>query len=63
MPANLAFLAMAQQQLGKKDEAKATLARLREIMKQERWAKDAEARGFLHEAEGLTEGKRAGNKP
>jgi hypothetical protein len=53
MPANLGFLAMAQQQFGKDDEAKATLARLREIMKQERWAKDAEAPGFLRVAEEL----------
>jgi tetratricopeptide (TPR) repeat protein len=50
-PADFAFLAMTQHQLGKKDEAKATLARLRKVMKQERWAKDAEAQGFLREAE------------
>jgi hypothetical protein len=50
-PADLAFQAMAQHQLGKSDEAKATLARLREVMKQERWAKDAEAQSFLREAE------------
>jgi hypothetical protein len=56
---DLAFLAMAQHQLAKKDEAKATLVRLREVMKQERWAKDAEAQGFLREAEELIEGKPA----
>src|SRR5262249_41332684 len=50
-PMDLAFLAMAQHQLGKREEAKATLARLREAMKQERWAKDAEAQAFLREAE------------
>jgi tetratricopeptide (TPR) repeat protein len=55
-PADVAFLAMAQHQLGKKDEAKATLARVREIMKQPGWAKDAEAQGFLREAETLING-------
>jgi hypothetical protein len=58
-PTDLAFLAMAQHQLGMKDEAKATLGLLREVMKQERWAKDAERQGFLREAEELIEGKPA----
>jgi hypothetical protein len=56
-PADLAFLAMVQHQLGKKDEAKVTLARLRNVMKQPRWASDAEAQGFLREAEQLLEDK------
>jgi tetratricopeptide (TPR) repeat protein len=51
MPAHLAFLTMAHHHLGMKNEAKATLARLREVMKQERWANDADAQGFLREAE------------
>jgi hypothetical protein len=34
-PADLAFLAMAQHQLGDKEKAKETLSRLREVMKQE----------------------------
>jgi hypothetical protein len=59
-PADLAFLAMAQHQLGKKDEAKTTLGRLRDAMKLPRWFKDAEAVGFLREAEELIEGKAAG---
>jgi WD40 repeat protein len=59
-PTDLAFLAMAQHQLGKKDEAKTTLARLREAMKQPRWANNAEAQGFLREAEEFIEGKSAG---
>jgi tetratricopeptide (TPR) repeat protein len=58
-PASLAFLAMAQHRIDKNEEAKATLARLREVMKQERWANDAEAQGFLREAEELIEGKPA----
>jgi hypothetical protein len=60
LPADLAFLAMAQHQLGKKDEAKATLDRLRKVMKQPRWVNDSEATGFLREAEELIEGKPAG---
>jgi WD40 repeat protein len=62
LPADLAFLAMAQHQLGKKDEADATLRRLREAMKQPLWAKDAEAQSFLREAEELIDGKPAGKK-
>jgi hypothetical protein len=62
-PANLAFLAMTQHQLGKKDEAKATLGRLREVMKQPFWAQNADAVGFLREAEGLIEGKADDKKP
>jgi len=50
-PADLAFLAMAQHQLGRKGEARATLERLHEVMMHLRWFKDAEARGFLGEAE------------
>src|SRR5439155_15573313 len=58
-PGSLAFQARAQHQLGQKDEAKTTLGRLREVMKQERWANDAEAQASLHEAEELIEGKSA----
>jgi hypothetical protein len=61
-PAHLTILAMAQHQFGKKDEAKATQARLRDLMKQERWAKDAEVQGFLREAEEMIEGKAAVKK-
>jgi tetratricopeptide (TPR) repeat protein len=52
-PANLAFLAMTHQQLGHAQEAGAKLQGLRERMKDPRWAHDAEAHGFLHEAEEL----------
>jgi WD40 repeat protein/tRNA A-37 threonylcarbamoyl transferase component Bud32 len=61
IPADLVFLAMAQHQLGKKDEAKATLYRLRKVMKQPRWSNAAESADFLREAEELIEGK-GGNK-
>jgi dipeptidyl aminopeptidase/acylaminoacyl peptidase len=56
-PADLAFLAMAQHQLSKKERAQATLGRLREVMKQPDWAQNAEAQGFLREAEALLQGK------
>jgi hypothetical protein len=56
-PWDLAFLTMTQHQLGKKDEAKATLARMREVMKRPVWAIHAESQGSLREAEELIEGK------
>jgi serine/threonine protein kinase/Flp pilus assembly protein TadD len=56
-PTDLAFLAMTLDQLCKKAEAKATLGRLREVMKQPRWEQYDEAAGFLREAEELIEGK------
>jgi WD40 repeat protein len=54
-PVDLAFLAMAQHQLRKKDEAQVALGQLREVMKQPRWATDAEAQELI-------EGKGAGKK-
>ena len=43
-PADLAILAMTQQQLGQPSPARATLARLRETLQQNpRWANDADA--------------------
>jgi tetratricopeptide (TPR) repeat protein len=62
-PADLAFLAMAHQHLGHKEQAQATLARLREMMKQPPWADNAEAQGFLREAEELIDGKPSDKKP
>jgi tetratricopeptide (TPR) repeat protein len=53
IPTNLAFLAMAHQQLGHAREAEAKLQLLRERMKDPRLAKDAQAPGFLREAEEL----------
>jgi hypothetical protein len=44
-------------ELGHKEKARATLVRLREVMKQPRWANDAGAQGFLCEAEERIEGK------
>src|SRR5262249_54310751 len=52
-PADLAFLAMTQYHLGRAQEAQAGFQRLRECMKDPRWTRDAEAQGFLREAEAL----------
>jgi tetratricopeptide (TPR) repeat protein len=62
-PDDLAFLAMTQHQLGKKSEAKATLDRLRQVMKPYWTTQDTEWAGFLREAEELIEGKAAGKGP
>jgi len=50
-PEDLAFLAMAQHQLGRQEQARATLARLQQVMKHPRWAQDADAQAQLREAE------------
>jgi tetratricopeptide (TPR) repeat protein len=52
-PTDLAFLAMAHQQLGHPKEAEAKLQLLRERMKDPRWERDTQAQGFLREAEEL----------
>jgi tetratricopeptide (TPR) repeat protein len=57
VPSNIAFQAMTHHQLGQEERAVELLARLREIMKQNRWARDAESLAFLREAEVLIEGK------
>jgi dipeptidyl aminopeptidase/acylaminoacyl peptidase len=62
LPADLSFLAMAQHQLGMKKEAKATLERFRKVMRQARWAEDAESVSFLREAEELIEDKTGGKE-
>jgi tetratricopeptide (TPR) repeat protein len=56
-PTYLAFLAMARHQLGHKEQAQANLRRLREVMKQPRWANDAQSQAFLREAEELLRAK------
>jgi WD40 repeat protein/tRNA A-37 threonylcarbamoyl transferase component Bud32 len=63
IPGDLAFLAMAQHRLGRKDQAQAALTRLREAMKQPQWANNGEARGFLSEAEALLQGLPPKAKP
>jgi hypothetical protein len=53
LPTDLAFLAMAHHQRGHVKEAQAKLQLLRERMKDPGWAQEAQAQGFLREAEGL----------
>jgi hypothetical protein len=57
-PANLAFTAMALHKLGRTEEAKAALERLRTLLKDERFAQDEQAKAFLAEAEKLIEGEK-----
>jgi WD40 repeat protein/tRNA A-37 threonylcarbamoyl transferase component Bud32 len=52
-PGNLAYVAMAQHQLGRHDEARATLRRLRELMQEPKWKGDEETEAALREAEEL----------
>jgi WD40 repeat protein/serine/threonine protein kinase len=55
-PADLAFLAMTQQMLGKTEEARTTLQRLQEVMDKPPWANQEEAQAFLNEAQALLRG-------
>ena len=50
-PADLAFLALAENRLGQSEKARSTLGRLRELMKDPARAKDQEAQALLREAE------------
>jgi tetratricopeptide (TPR) repeat protein len=52
-PADLAFLAMAQHRLGRADEARKLLDRLRQSLESGSWKTDREAHSFLREAEAL----------
>jgi WD40 repeat protein len=49
----LAFLALSHHRLGESEQARTALGRLREAMKQPRWASDPSARAILHEAEAI----------
>ncbi len=55
-PADLAFLTMAYYRLGQMEKAQDYSNRLQETMKKSQWAKEEEARAFLHEAETLLQG-------
>jgi WD40 repeat protein/serine/threonine protein kinase len=63
IPEDLAFLTMAQHHLGRTDQARATLARLQEVIKQPRWAQNAEAQAELHEAEEVLNTNPTDGKP
>jgi WD40 repeat protein/serine/threonine protein kinase len=56
-PANPVFIAMALHQLDRKEEAKAALDRLRDLLKGEQFAEDTQAQAFLAEAERVLSGK------
>jgi hypothetical protein len=62
-PATLAFLALTQHQLGQKEQARTTLTRLREILREPQSATNAEAEAFLREAAEVIEGRPAQPKP
>jgi Flp pilus assembly protein TadD len=52
-PADLAFLALSQHRLGRTDQARATLGRLRELMKRPERGRSEQDQKFLREAEAL----------
>ncbi len=58
IPADLAFVAMAQHRLGQKTEALMTLGRLREAMSRQPWSDDDESEVFADEANALIAGTR-----
>jgi hypothetical protein len=58
-PWNLAFKVMTLHKLGRMDEAKAALERLRELCKDEQFAEDLEVQGLLAEAEKLIAGEKS----
>jgi serine/threonine protein kinase/tetratricopeptide (TPR) repeat protein len=57
-PPDIAYLAMALHRLGRAEEAKVTLDRLRDLLKDERFAEDEKAKACLAEAEKLISGKK-----
>jgi WD40 repeat protein/serine/threonine protein kinase len=59
---DLAFLAMTQYHLGQREQARMTLARLREAMALPKGATKEEAQDFLREAEALIAADKAGPK-
>ncbi|HWL95597.1 MAG TPA: hypothetical protein VNT79_18910 [Phycisphaerae bacterium] len=54
---------MAQWQLNRRDEARAALATLRDLMKDPAWADDADAITLTAEAEALIEGPPTSTQP
>ena len=52
-PADIRFLAMAQHRLGRSDEARKLLDRLRQLLQHDDWKDDADSQAFLREAESL----------
>jgi Flp pilus assembly protein TadD len=57
LPAELAFLAMAQYRWDQKEQARATLGRVRHLIHEPRWSQHAELHGFVREAEALIQSR------
>ena len=55
--------AMTQQRLGQKEQARSTLARLRELNSKPPWSTNAETAAFLREAAALIEDRPAERSP
>jgi WD40 repeat protein/serine/threonine protein kinase len=62
-PEVLAFLAMAQHRAGQHPDARTTLEQLLQTMNQPEWSRNAEALGFVREAEALLRGPAPEPKP
>jgi hypothetical protein len=56
IPADVAFIAMAQHRLGQAAEARKTLDQLRQLMSRKPWSDDPESRAFAAEATSLVAG-------
>jgi hypothetical protein len=57
-PCDIAYIAMAFHRLGRAEETKVTLDRLRDLLKDERFAEDEKAKACLAEAEELISGEK-----
>jgi hypothetical protein len=57
-PRDLALRAMLQARQGQREAARATLERLRDVLKAPRWANADEGRGLQRQAEALLENKK-----
>jgi Flp pilus assembly protein TadD len=62
-PRDLAFLAMAQHQLGRTDDARTTLARLQQLLAKSESADDAVAKALFREAETLLKDRALESRP
>jgi tetratricopeptide (TPR) repeat protein len=57
VPADLIFLAMSRSQLRERDQARASVTRLREALRKPNWARGGEAQRLLKEAEAFLGGR------
>jgi WD40 repeat protein/serine/threonine protein kinase len=61
-PARLAFQAMTQHQLGRKEQAQATFARFQETLTKSQWAKNSQNANLVHEVATLLQATAPGRK-